>query len=254
MEIYDDRKIETNFLLRPTFLLTVFSLILVTLGVLLLYRGGFREEPIRNLEVRGNQYYTDDEIFQMLGIEHPLEDGQPLRNVVLEEAVGRLKKNRVILNTSIKDDGNGRYILTVQERRCAAIIRNNERLYDVDDELMILSDQDVRCTNVPIISGAFMESNGKFDHALLLEVVGEFARLKSRFAPLFARFSEIRISRDETMDIYLKRTRIKIRLGGAFNSQTLLKVETALSYFEKTGAKSGLIDLRGPDAILIPES
>lgn len=233
--------------LRPFLLSLSFGLIIAGILLLLLVEGD--DPEIREIEVLNNRYLMSNEIVELSG----LEPGIKLTPLERKRAEYRLAAHPVVKEVELEGDLNGLVRITVKERPCAAVIRSGESLYDVDAELRILSTKAVRCMDVPLITGNFEILDGFVKGTRLEEFISSWNELRPDFPELGKRISEIGLSDQKELMIYISRSKIRVKMKGPLTENNLRRMRAALSYFETNEGKSGVIDLRGPDAILLPE-
>jgi hypothetical protein len=123
----------------------------------------------------------------------------------------------------------------------------------VDEELNILSSDSIRCVESPIVKGSLGIQNGKISDPRMIEVGGSLARIRRTMPELHTRISEIVLKGQKRATLFISSAKIRIELLGDLSESNVKRLYAALSYFEKEGHGSGLIDLRGPDAVLVPD-
>jgi cell division protein FtsQ len=141
----------------------------------------------------------------------------------------------------------------VTEAVCAAVIKTENKLYDVDTTLFILSAGEARCQKVPVVSGLFKIDGRQFKDAKLSGLFAQWPLLITEYSALYARISEIQLKSDGRLYIFTAHPRFRIEMNGTLNREDLYRLHSTMSYLEKEGLKSGIIDLRGRDAVIVPE-
>ena len=152
--------------------------------------------------------------------------------------------------------------IRVEERRCAAVVRNDEgdatRLYEVDIDLTILAENRVRCSNVPLIRGSFARENedrmDRLEDAERARAVRGLDRLQANAPELAARISELRLRSSGEATLYMQPARIRVELPAPFgDAATFQKLYAAVAYLEKQPEPGGVIDLRGEGVVVLPD-
>jgi len=228
--------------------LALFSLLLVFVGGFLLWRAS-STGLVERVEIENNRYLTDREVLDLLP---PLE-GTRIDGSILDGIAERLKRHRLIdrVEPEFKE---GVLSIRIVERPCAAVIRTGDSLYDVDRQLHILSEGGrVRCFESPVIQGRFELRDDTIESERLKRMIDELVMLKQKKPELMARISEIRINEQNDLTVYITGARIRLEMKDDFSQENAKRLYAALSYFEKENYPSGVIDLRGADAILMPE-
>ena len=140
--------------------------------------------------------------------------------------------------------------VAVSERQCAFVLRADGSLFEVDGGLVILSRDDVRCTEVPVVSGRFSPTGGRFEDARLARLARGW---RSMSPALAGRFSEIRLNPGRRTTLFVRHRRLRVELVGDLNGENIRRIYGAFAYLEEEGFESGLVDLRGSDALFVPE-
>ncbi len=230
-------------------LLLGLSLFFLASGGILLYRGTWSGVPLVNVEVRNNRYLTVEEVKNLANV----QIGEIIGRSASGEVQERLEALPSVTHVTLSDQGDGRLVIELEEQPCAAIIRSGSQMFDVASDLTILSTTSVRCRDVPVVVGSFSIDDGHWVDKRLKVLFTEWDTFRNSYPLLFSRISEIRIDRGNYMTVYLARTHIRILMPVSFASDISKKLYASIAYFEKEKGSSGIIDLRGPDAILLPE-
>ena len=154
--------------------------------------------------------------------------------------------------------------LELDERVCVALVRNEEasgdgqqaRLFEVDRDLVILAENRVRCGDVPMIRGAFVrdpDSEDRFRDPVLERLVAGLERLRREAPELAARISELHLRRAGGLTLYLTPARVRVEMPAELDEVSLKRLYAAVAYLESGEHKSGVIDLRGPGVVILPE-
>lgn len=228
--------------------LLVFSILSLTIGSILLILSGQSSVPVERFEVSGNHYLDREEILAIAGI----RPGQILNGKDLDMVSHRLTAQPPVKKAHVEMESGGLLRIELEERGCGAILQVRDHLYDVDRELVILSTDRVRCKDVPVITGHFQMDQGEFRDPRLLSLLAALERGRSLYPELITRISGIHLIKGG-MTLFIARSQIRVELKGSLDEENIRRLYASLSYFEKEHGTSGLIDLRGADAILVPE-
>lgn len=215
--------------------------------------------PTRTIRVAGADYLTEQEATRISG----LQIGATPTDESLRAAERRLELHPAVRSASVERPDSRTVVLRLEERECAAIVRQAPAgatnqddgasvLYEIDPNLAILSENRVRCKNTPIIQGFFAREADRFTDQTLERLVQGLQRLRKAYPELGARISEARLNEEGGLTLFLAPARARVEAPFAFDDEALKKLYAAVSYFERGGYRSGVIDLRGAEAVLIP--
>ena len=227
--------------------------------------------PVESFEVvaldpaRTGRYLKSDEVVGFAG----LERGAEYSAEELAAAATRLALHPAVREARIEQRSGGVVEIQISERRCAALVRNQAAeqdaeagagrttLYEIDEELVILAENRVRCTGVPLVSGTFTrnaESQERFTDPVLARLIGGLEMMRERYPELAARISELHLRRTGDLTLFLTPARVRVELTGALLDEAAMKrLYAAVAFFEKGGQRSGVIDLRGQGVVILPE-
>ena len=220
----------------------------VLLCVFFVRDAGARE--ISEIRVEGNRYLGREEVLLLAGIEGKVSiSGKERRS-----AQRRLQSHSAVREAGVSFTDTGALVVALTERQCAAQVRDaaTGRLYDVDSTLWILGSGEVRCRDVPIVSGAFRPEAGRFDEPRLALVMRGLARIGLLYPDLLSRISEVRARRDGTTDLHLVDSRLRVVISDSFDGSVVHRLFAAVAYLEKEHLRKGTLDLRGRDAVFSP--
>ncbi|MCR9143172.1 MAG: cell division protein FtsQ/DivIB [bacterium] len=247
------------------------AVLLLSGSVLLIWPPTFFEPgPVTQFEVRsedadGDQapggYLSADEAIEFSGLERGVvyDDGE------LEAAEKRLALHPAVRSARVEQTGRNLIRIRLTERRCAAVVRNEERdgegksrttLYEVDADLVILAENRIRCTGAPLVRGAFLrdeENLERFTDPVLTRMIAGLGVLRASYPELAARISELHWQRTGHLTLYLTPARVRVELPGLLDEATMQRLYAAVAYFETDGQRSGVIDLRGQGVVILPD-
>jgi cell division protein FtsQ len=229
--------------------LFVASLLLLGAGFWLLYRAEEDSRVVAEIKVEGNSYFADGEILEMSG----LSVNRPISRSELEQLKERLLLQPGMVDFSYQRDG-ARLTLFVVERQCAAIIRTGMReqfLFEVDYDLFIISENRVRCKNIPLVSGQFERDLDRFRDMRLFQVLQGFAELKKNYPEIASRISEIRPGGAGELSIFTTNGS-RMELAGPLDGRNIKRLYAAFSFMEQEKRGRGIFDLRGTDVLFVP--
>lgn len=243
-----ENKKEFSFLDRYRSIFAVGAVALLIPGVLILFFMDRSAALISGIEVYNNTYLSSHEIIEA----SRLKTGIPATESLLKQATDHVLELPSVESARIEYGGNGILEIRVREKQCAAIVRIGKEMIDVDHGLVVLSSTSVRCSGVPVIAGRYPIKDGRIKSERLERLIESLEDFRRDFSQVYRRISEIRMEGGGNLTIFLAGKRIRIRMHGDFTEKNSRRLYAALSYFEKKGS-AGVIDLRGPDAILLPE-
>lgn len=231
--------------------LALFLVSLASLGVglYLLRISELNARVIRSVDVEGDFYFGPEEVVKMSG----LVAGRPIPDEQLRKAEDVLEHHPVIKEAQIEREGD-RLRIVLNQRRCAAIVRTGieeKNLFEVDEDLYIMSENRVRCTAVPLISGQFDRSLDRFQDNSLFKLMAGWKNLRKRYPELVSRISEFRLRRGGGLTIFTT-SRVRVEMSGELDARNIHRLYAAFAFLEQEGKKSGIIDLRGADALFVP--
>ncbi len=206
-------------------------------------------QVIQQIKTEGSVYLSPAEIVDLSGLEPGTRPG----DTGLQRARHRLESHPAVSSAEFRWEKAGVLVVILKEAECAAVIKTEDQLYDADSSLRILSAGSARCTNVPLITGMFRRDGKVFTDVRLKEIFSHWDTFKHQYPGLFSRVSEIRVGNDGKMNVYLSKPKFRIEMNLSLNAEDLYRLQNTLSYLEKEGLKSGIADLRGKDAVIIPD-
>lgn len=250
------------------FALAGFAAVLLVAGsVILIWRpADFERGPVQSFEVTAldsdsNQadaaYLSRNEAIGFSG----LEPGLVYDEAELEAAAGRLALHPAVKLARIEQVAGGVVRIRLSERSCVAVVRNEvgdgrTTLYEVDAELVILAENRVRCTGVPLVRGAFVRDEAgadRFDDPVLARIIVGLETLRRTYPELAARISELHWRRTGHLTLYLTPARVRVEMSGLLDETAMKRLYAAVAYFESDDQRSGVIDLRGQGVVILPE-
>ncbi|MEQ9363829.1 MAG: cell division protein FtsQ/DivIB [Leptospirales bacterium] len=225
------------------------------------YGSGSDESEISNASTGG--YLSPEEAVEFSG----LQPGRVYGQAELEAAQARLTLHPAVKSARIEQAGRGLIRIRLEERRCVAVVRNEERdqdgegggrstLYEVDAELVILAENRIRCTGAPLVRGAFVrdeESLDRFTDPALARLIAGLGVMRGAYPELAARISELHWRRTGQLTLYLTPARVRVELPGQLDTAMMQRLYAAVAYFETDGQRSGVIDLRGQGVVILPD-
>lgn len=226
------------------------------LGLSLLGIGGYllfihyrRPTAIQRIEVQGAKYLQKAEIIEM----SRLKAGQVYPYTQLEQISYRLEAHPIIRKAEMKFQGTTLH-LQITERECLALVKDPQdgSIFEIDRELAILSRNSPRCDKIPFIRGNFRRTADRFDDQTLYRLASIFASLKLSYPELGERISELRQNSDQSTSMFLQNSRLRVNLPVEIGPREINRLYASIAYFEQSGLKSGILDLRRSEGILLP--
>jgi len=239
----------SNAKLYFTLGLFVLSVVLLGSGAYLLFRAEEDGRVVSEIAVEGNAYYTDQEVLELTD----LSINRSIRAAELGRLRSRLLMLPAIVDFSWKREGS-RLILSVVERECAAIVRtglSEELLFEIDYDLFIISENKVRCKNVPLVSGDFERSLDRFRDMTLYQLLAGFRSLKTEHPEMASRISEMRPGPAGELSLFTM-AGARMELAGGLDSRNIKRLYAAFAFMEQEKKFRGVFDLRGADVLYVP--
>ncbi|MDH5656616.1 MAG: hypothetical protein OEZ34_11945 [Spirochaetia bacterium] len=221
------------------------SFFMILSGILLLYFFFTSGETVREIKLIGLKYLKEEDALEILSV----KTDHSISHEEMERAALRLKQHHAVKDVEMTL-GAGVLMITVQEKSCRAVLRSNEKLYDLFSDMTVSSQ--VGCSGVPLLSGNFIIDNNSVSDSFLEKVIEGLDLMKSEKPELESRVSEIRLDSKKSFSLYLTDPKIRVVYSGTIDSSLIKRMYAAVSYYEKQEKKSGWIDLSGQDAILVP--
>lgn len=246
----EEREKGSNWSFPVYLALFVFSVGSLGVGFYLLRISEINSRVIRSIDVQGDFYFGPEEVVSMSG----LVVGRVISDDAIRKAEQSLELHPVIKNARITRTDPDGLLIALRQRRCAAIVRTGieeKNLYEVDDDLYIMSENRVRCTGVPLISGQFERSLDRFQDNSLFKLMAGWKKLRQRYPELVSRISEFRLRRGGGLTIFTTR-RIRVEMSGTLDSRNIRRLYASFAFLEQEGRRTGIIDLRGADALFVP--
>lgn len=226
----------------------VVPILLVVLGLLalgLVFRWGRPVKPVVRVEWEGLVALSPPEVFRYLGVdpENPkIGDWKDWEKLLSGHP--RIRKVR------ITRDPDGFLKIIVQEKVAEFVIHVGSSLYEVDEDLEILSRDRVLANHLIVISGQFTVGEKKLEGRQIFDITKEMRHALSSYPALKSRISELVSERDGNYTMYLKSPNsMKVYLGDKLELNVFRKLYASLAYMEAESVKAVSIDLRGEDAV-----
>lgn len=203
-------------------------------------------ESINKLVIKGHQKLTTREIVTILGI----QPGVSFEQFHLGTLENNLRIHPRVKDARISQQFDNRLFISIVERNAAFVVNSGGHLYEIDNELNIISTDDVREPALLVISGEFSHSRERFTSSRMADLVKFIGKMFADYPALKDRMAEINLSADGEIYIYTYRpAKLKVLMGNTLDMTQVRKLYAALSYFEAEGKDAGLLDLRGEDAV-----
>ena len=178
-----------------------------------------------------------------------------IKNLYFED-IPIVESNAEIQEDSPKNEQR-KIVFTVIERQCIAIVQDAQNQYEIDSELTILNPQKtkIRCKqHLPKIIGNFQKTPlGSYDDIILREIVRFLENIHQRHPLLWQRISSLKKNADQSSTMLLQKIGLQIELPEDLAKISVEKIYASVAFYESQRIKRGLLDLRSPDAILLPE-
>lgn len=229
------------------YLLFFFSFFLILAGMVLLVFLYYSGVSVKSINIRGNRYLKESEILSLLSFKQ--------RNFISQDGFGEIEKrllsHPLIKSVSISLEGNV-LILDVEDKSCAAVLIKDSIPIDIFEDLSRHAESVSRCSGVPVLSGFNIAGEVSSDKRTV-EILDSLLFMKKKRPALYSKISEIQNYSFDQLRIYLTGSRIRMEVRGNLSDSIQKRMLAAYNYFEREKIQRGTIDLRGSDAILVPE-
>lgn len=229
------------------YLLFFFSFFLILAGFALLVSLYYSGVSVKTITIRGNRYLRESEILALLSFKE--------RNFISQDDIAEIEKKLLLhplitsVSISLEDDV---LVLDVEDKKCSAVLIKDSRPVDVFEDLTFQSELTSRCSAVPVLSG--FDFPGEAEAGMRTTVILKSLSLMKKNRPaLYAVISEIRRVSSDQVKVFLAGSKIRMEIRGEFSDSMQKRMLAAYNYFEREQIHAGLIDLRGSDAILVPQ-
>lgn len=215
----------------------------------------FLPRPVLDVQVVGIQNLSSAEVLRLSG----LKTGRTWESSELTRVEELLELHPFIKTGTVQRervaDGE-RLILRIVERQCVAIVQNDREpgvLYEIDQELSILSENRLRCKDVPLMRGQFHKEMDRFDDPMLAQMLRNWMAMRTLYPELSDYVSEIRLRREGGLVFYLTGRQVRILVPNRLNQALIRKIYSTIAYIFKSDLQSGKAELRGDDVLIFSE-
>ena len=238
----------------------LFALVAIFWGsgaLLLLWTNQLEEQQtVHKIKVGKLSYLSNDELLAL----SKLEVGKRYSLHDLRQLSSLLEAHPIILEASVRQKKDTIY-MNLKERECLALVEDKGKsiVHDIDVSGNILSHDETRCKNVPLLLGVFnkeviKQSKGaglaKFAGEQMQRLLANLLLIRKNYPDMYARISEVRIDVASNLTIFLLHSRMRIELPSDLNIQIVRKLYATVAWLLSEKTKDAWIDLRGPEAIL----
>ncbi|MDF3819837.1 FtsQ-type POTRA domain-containing protein [Leptospira sp. 96542] len=226
----------------------VVPLVLLVSGIIALgfvFRWGKPSKPIQKIVFDGLVVLTPVDVISYLG-------------VTSEEGVGedwkgyesKLSSHPRIRKIKVRRDPEGFLNIHIEERVAEFVVHIGSSVYEVDENLEILSENRVLSDHLIVITGNFPMGENKIEGTRILDITKEMRQALTAYPTLKTRISEILVEKDGEYTMFLQSpSRIKVYFGDKLNLYGIRKLYASLAYLEAESIQATTIDLRGEDAV-----
>lgn len=177
---------------------------------------------IRKIEIRGNDFISDQEICELAGIAG--EDN--VWEIDLVSAEKHIRRNRLVEDVFIHRELPDILKIQVQEKQALALLKVDDHLFAIDPAGCILPSKPGKMYNMPVLSGQFTGPVriGSDIHVTPVEEGLEFINQVVQDRPvMYNEISEVVVSPDATIRLHLSHDGIPVFIG---HSDYLLKIRS----------------------------
>ncbi|MBK8397884.1 MAG: FtsQ-type POTRA domain-containing protein [Leptospiraceae bacterium] len=201
---------------------------------------------INKLVITGHHKLSKEEILSILEV----QAGVPFEDYNLKLLEEKLEKHPRIKKASVTRRSKEQLLVSIVERGARFIVNSNDNLYEIDEEYQLVSVDDIRDTNLVVLSGEFQLGKDKKVSKKLKEFSESVENLFEAYPALKERIAEVRLDEDGEITIYTQYPqRIRVNMGNKLESMQVRKLYASLAYFENQTSNVRLLDLRGDDAV-----
>ena len=219
--------------------------------LVIVYDFGFNRKSgmsaaVNKLVITGHHKLTKDEIVGILGV----QAGVPFEDYNLKVLEEKLEKHPRIKKASVTRRSKEQLLVSIVERGARFIVNSNDNLYEIDEEYQLVSVDDIRDTNLVVLSGEFQIAKDQKVNKKLKEFSESVENLFEAYPALKERIAEVRLDEDGEITVYTQYPqRIRVNMGNKLESMQIRKLYASLAYFENQASNVKLLDLRGDDAV-----
>ncbi len=228
------------------------AIFIIALSLLVIvYDFGFNRKSgmsaaVNKLVITGHHKLTKDEIVGILGV----QAGVPFEDYNLKVLEEKLEKHPRIKKASVTRRAKEQLLVSIVERGARFIVNSNDNLYEIDEEYQLVSVDDIRDTNLVVLSGEFQISKDQKVNKKLKEFSESVENVFEAYPALKERIAEVRLDEDGEITVYTQYPqRIRVNMGNKLESMQIRKLYASLAYFENQASNVRLLDLRGDDAV-----
>lgn len=238
-------KIKNNRMKLGAIFIIVASLLVIVYDFGFNRRSGL-SSSVNKLVITGHQKLSKEEIVAILGV----QAGVPFEDYSLKVLEEKLEKHPRIKKASVTRRSKEQLLVSIVERGARFIVNSNDNLYEIDDDYNLVSVDDIRDTNLVVLSGEFQLGQSQQVSKKLKEFCGSVENLFEAYPGLKDRIAEVRLDEDGEITIYTQYPqRIRVNMGNKLESMQIRKLYASLAYFENQASSVKLLDLRGDDAV-----
>lgn len=205
------------------------------------------ETDIASIQIEGLQLLERDEVLSYLGLDPKNANEKSAgdsykswKQILLDHP--RIEKANVQKRRAIVK-------IEITEKQGVGIIQSENDLYELDENFSIISKNDVRMTWSPVFSGDFKITGKNVEGSVFYSIWKQSKRLKQDFPDLWKRISEVEVSRDGDIFIYMHYpNRLSVNMGSFISAKQARKLYSSIAFLESESRKAVFLDLRGEDA------
>ncbi|MCE9499358.1 MAG: FtsQ-type POTRA domain-containing protein [Leptospira sp.] len=240
LEGFKDKRIKSFFLV-----------VLVACVLFAVYEFGVKQNPsvpdvVNKLVIVGHNKLTTKEIVEILGI----QAGVSFENYNLKELESKLQSHLRVKMASITRKKKEQLLISITEKNAKFIFHTNGHLYEVDEDLSVISVDDIRDPSLCVITGDFKIESNLVVGANAKDITDSVSNSFELYPAIKDRISEIVKNKDGEILFYVHSPqKIKVQMGSTLDKKQIRKLYAALAFFENQNKKVRLLDLRGDDAV-----
>jgi cell division protein FtsQ len=225
-----------------------FFLILISL-IIIIYDYGYLGKTknlsgISKLIINGHDKLKKEEIAKILNITEDFS----IERANLKDLEQKLSSHPRIKKASISRRAKDQLLISIEEHKAKFILNTNDNLYELNEDLKMISKNDVRDESLPILSGEFSLENR--NQKKLKDFSISINEMFESYPKLKDRISEIHLNDEGEITIFTNSPKnFKIFIGPKLENLQARKIYASLAFFENRSLNIKLLDLRGEDAV-----
>ncbi len=177
---------------------------------------------IQKIEICGNEFISDQEIYEMTGV----TEKNSIWQVDLTVAEENIRKNRLVEEVIVHRMLPDILEIRIQEKQALALLRVDGHLFAIDRTGFILPSKPGKMYNMPVLSGRFtgpVQIGADIHATPVVEGLDFISQVLQDRPELYNEISEVVTGDKKSLCVYLSREGVPVYLG---DSDHLLKIRS----------------------------